>query len=176
MLNDQKVARAVAAAYVNDRSKVINLLNEYGASIKPNATNEKVLNVLKSFMTSNRKFASKFMAMLFKKGYLKQSDIKLDSSNLSTSNQGFLNTTGEENSDKDASSVAVTDSIWGGVIDTVGGLFKRPEANQETLTAIINLEAQKQKRQAGTGKYLIAAAAILGVMAIGGIFIYKSKK
>lgn len=181
MINSQKITQATSAAFVRDRKALIDMLNESGAKIKPNATKGKVLDVLQSFITSNRKFADKFTKFLFRKGYLHKNDVEIDPSNLSSSktSNGFLNADGEGEPSAATAGAAAAGAytgIWGSVVDTVSGVFKRPEADTATINGILALEQAKLQQSKDTGKYLIAGVAIFGVMAIGAVLIYKMKK
>lgn len=177
MVKDSKIVEAFALSFVNDKQEIIKLLNSYGASIKSDATNEKVLNVFKGFITSNRKFATAYSNLLFKKGYLKESDITVDPSEIgSDPANNHLNFAWE-------ALVGGGLEAVGGVGDTLGSAFKRPEINNEGLAGImaleqekLKLEAEKTKSAEGAGKYIIAGSAIIIVGGIVALLIAKRRR
>jgi hypothetical protein len=177
MESTKNIIHGLMAYYSFYPKKVIELLNKYNAQIKPNATNEKVLSVLKSFLTNNNKFAKEYIKLCLDKGYLREEDF-LTEGNLNTPNPLYLNTTGDSDDDGDGLAMG---GVYGKMIDSglnmIKGIFKSPEANQEALKGILALETAKvQAGGESNAKYWIAGAVVIGVFAITGLIIYKARK
>jgi hypothetical protein len=162
MTKDQRIVRAVGAAYSLNKKRVIEMLNANGASIKSNASNDKVLKTLKGFLTSNDKFAKEFMVFVIDKGYLSKKDLV---------QEGTLS--GKDKLDYNN----FYDAIISEGVGLVKGIFAKPEADQETIKAIMELEKAKiEASKQSNAKYWVAGAAVFGALLITGIIIYKKKR
>ena len=185
LTKEQRIIRGVAASFSLHKKKIIQMLNNYGASIKPEATNEKVLSVLRGFLTSNDKFSKEFLKFTVDNGYISQSDLIIEGSLNQNKPNNYMNAAGESDFNfgeiSSVSEASGMGSMWGSIISEgvglVKGIFTKPEANTEALSAIMALETEKLKAQKqSNAKYWIAGAVVLSVMAITGIIIYKAKK
>ena len=172
MISSKKVADSFALVFVNNKKELIKLLNKYGASIKDTATNQKVLNVFKGFVTSNKKFEGAYTDLRFRKGYLKETDFHISSNDL---NSEHLNMAGM--------TAGMISQGVGDVFGGIGKMFARPEVNSEGMAGIMALEQEKLKNeglkiqnQGSNAPYFIAGAAIIGAITILGIIIYKRRK
>ena len=125
---------------------------------------EKVLDVFKGFITSNRKFESAYGNWMLKKGYLKISDFNLtDTSDL-----------GNEHLNMAGATVGMISQGVGDIFGGIGKMFERPEVNNDGLAGIFALEQQKEK--GSNAPFYIAGVAIIGIVALMGIVIYKKKR
>jgi hypothetical protein len=176
MESTKNIIHGLMAYYSFYPEKVIELLNKYNAQIKPNATNEKVLSVLKSFLTNNNKFAKEYIGLCLEKGYLREEDF-ITEGNLNTPNSLYMNTTGEDAGDALSGATGGYAKLIDTGLNMIKGIFKSPEANQEALKGILALETAKvQAGGESNAKYWIAGAVVVGVFAITGLIIYKARK
>lgn len=166
-ISEKKIIDSFAIAFVYSKPELIALLNDKGASIKKTATNQKVLDVFKGFITSDKKFAQCYVNFLFQKGYLKESDI------YPVGQDQYLNVAGMT-----AGMIAQgVGDIWQGI----GKMFERPEVNNDAMAGIFALETQKEANRGielgeSNSKYWIAGASIIGVLALMSVVIIKKIK
>tara|TARA_R110001592_G_scaffold287086_3_gene555767 strand:+ start:2078 stop:2578 length:501 start_codon:yes stop_codon:yes gene_type:complete len=166
MISQKKVSSSFAIAFVYSKKELIQLLNDYGASIKKSATNQKVLDVFKGFITSNRKFEQAYVDWMLSKGYLKEEDFEVNSSDLNNDYHNLM--------------IGAIMQGLGGISQGIGKVFERPETNNDGIAGILALETEKEKNRGvklgeNNSKYWIAGTAIVGFMAIMGVIIIKNK-
>lgn len=163
MTKDQRIVRSVAAVYALHKKKAVAMLNAHGAKITPSTSNEKAIKTLKGFLTSNEKFAKEFITFAVEKGYLLEKDLIVEGSLEGYKAKGEFSN--------------FYDALISGGMAMVGDIFKKPEADQATIQAIMELESKKlEAQQQSNAKYYVAGAAVLGLLVITGIIIYKKSK
>lgn len=172
MSNFKAITRATAAAYVHDRKKVLDMLKAKGVTINASTSNEKAIKTLTNLLGSDQKFLASWLDFLIKRGYLKTSDLDQDPSDLnSAASNGSSNYMG------------MTGDGWAGLADTalkgIGNMFKAPEVDTETTKAILELEKAKLDAAASSqsnAKFWVAGIAVVAVLGLTGIIIYKARK